>query len=32
VIAHVNAFNKGAYTAWRAANGDLWVGFVWVKN
>ena len=32
VTAHVNAFNVGAYKAWRAANGGRWAGFAWVKN
>ena len=32
VTAHVNAFNVGAYKAWRAANGGQWVHFAWVKN
>ena len=32
VTAHVNAFNIGAYKAWRAANGGRWAGFAWVKN
>ena len=32
VTAHVNAFNIGAYKAWRAANGGQWVHFAWVKN
>ena len=32
VTAHVNAFNVGAYKAWRAANGGQWAPFAWVKN
>ena len=32
VTAHVNAFNVGAYKAWRAANGGRWAGSAWVKN
>ena len=29
ITSHPSHFNKGAYDAWRAANGGKWVGFTW---
>ena len=29
ITSHPSYFNKGAYDAWRAANGGKWVGFTW---
>ena len=29
ITSHPSYFNKGAYDAWRAANGGKWAGFTW---